>query len=190
MVRTLSNAFETGPHPAGLDPHRRARRRQDHDRAHSRPRAQLRTARRLGAPARPSTCRCSASTARPSWRAAISTCIEMDAASHNGVDDVRQINDAIRYAPVSRAVQGLHPRRSAHALGGGLQRAAQDPGRTAAAREVHLRDHRNPQGADHDPVALPALRPAPRRCRSCWSKHLASIAGKEGDRRSSRRRWR
>jgi DNA polymerase-3 subunit gamma/tau len=27
--------------------------------------------------------------------------IEMDAASHNGVDDMRQINDAIRYAPVS-----------------------------------------------------------------------------------------
>src|SRR4051812_38914844 len=27
--------------------------------------------------------------------------IEMDAASHNGIDDVRQINDAIRYAPVS-----------------------------------------------------------------------------------------
>ena len=27
--------------------------------------------------------------------------IEMDAASHNGVGDVRQINDAIRYAPVS-----------------------------------------------------------------------------------------
>src|SRR5436190_260977 len=27
--------------------------------------------------------------------------LEMDAASHNGVDDVRQINDAIRYAPSS-----------------------------------------------------------------------------------------
>jgi DNA polymerase-3 subunit gamma/tau len=27
--------------------------------------------------------------------------IEMDAASHNGVDDIRQINDAVRYAPVS-----------------------------------------------------------------------------------------
>src|SRR5258706_12250973 len=27
--------------------------------------------------------------------------IGMDAASHNGVDDVRQINDAVRYAPVS-----------------------------------------------------------------------------------------
>src|SRR5438105_77728 len=29
------------------------------------------------------------------------TAYEMDAASHNSVDDVRQINDAIRYAPVS-----------------------------------------------------------------------------------------
>jgi len=27
--------------------------------------------------------------------------LEMDAASHNGVDDVRQINDAVRYAPVT-----------------------------------------------------------------------------------------
>src|ERR1700742_3656382 len=27
--------------------------------------------------------------------------IEMDAASHNGVEDIRQINDAVRYAPVS-----------------------------------------------------------------------------------------
>ena len=27
--------------------------------------------------------------------------LELDAASHNGVDDVRQINDAVRYAPVS-----------------------------------------------------------------------------------------
>jgi len=27
--------------------------------------------------------------------------LEMDAASHNGVEDVRQINDAVRYAPVS-----------------------------------------------------------------------------------------
>src|SRR5690348_2668779 len=27
--------------------------------------------------------------------------LEMDAASHNSVDDIRQINDAVRYAPVS-----------------------------------------------------------------------------------------
>ena len=42
--------------------------------------------------------------------------LEMDAASHNGVDDVRQINDAVRYSPVQRALQGLYPRRSAHAV--------------------------------------------------------------------------
>ena len=89
--------------------------------------------------------------------------IEMDAASHNGVDDVRQINDAVRYAPVSRALQGLYPRRSAHALRRGLQRAAQDAGRAAGARQVHLRHHRNPQSADHRAVALPAFRSAPGR---------------------------
>ena len=92
--------------------------------------------------------------------------IEMDAASHNGVDDVRQINDAVRYAPVIGALQGLHPRRSAHAVARGVQRAAQDAGRAAAARQVHLRHHRNPQGAGDGAVALPALRPAPRRCRA------------------------
>ena len=94
--------------------------------------------------------------------------IEMDAASHNGVDDVRQINDAIRYAPVSARykvyildeVHMLSPR--------GVQRAAEDAGRAAAARQVHLRHHRNPQGAGDGAVALPALRPAPRRCRRCW----------------------
>ncbi len=63
------------------------------------------------------------------------------------------------------ALQGLHPRRSAHALGRGVQRAAQDAGRAAAACEVRVRHHRNPQSADHGAVALPALRPAPRRYR-------------------------
>ena len=48
MVRTISNAFESRPHSAGLDPHRRARRRQDHDGPHPRARAQLRAAGRLG----------------------------------------------------------------------------------------------------------------------------------------------
>ncbi len=63
------------------------------------------------------------------------------------------------------ALQGLHHRRSAHAVDGGVQRAAEDAGRAAAARQVHLRHHRDPQGAGDGPVALPALRPAPRRRR-------------------------
>ncbi len=73
------------------------------------------------------------------------------------------------------ALQGLHPRRSAHALHAGVQRAAQDAGRAAAAREVRVRDDRNPQSPDHDPVALPAFRSAPRRCRAAGAasrRHL------------------
>ena len=115
--------------------------------------------------------------------------IEMDAASHNGVDDVRQINDAIRYAPVSARYK-VYILDEVHMLSdGGLQRAAEDAGRAAAAREVHLRDHRDPQGAGHDPVALPALRSAPRRCRSCWSSTSPGSPRRKRS-RSSRRRWR
>ncbi len=77
-----------------------------------------------------------------------------------------QRRDALRAG--ERALQGLHPRRSAHAVGRGVQRAAQDAGGAAAARQVHLRHHRDPQGAGDGAVALPALRPAPRRCRRCW----------------------
>ena len=91
--------------------------------------------------------------------------IEMDAASHNGVDDVRQINDAIRYAPV-QARYKVYILDEVHMLSPrGLQRAAEDAGGAAAARQVHLRHHRDPQGAGDGAVALPALRPAPRRCR-------------------------
>ena len=150
-------------HPAGLDPDRRARRRENHDRPHPRPRAQLRTAGRLGdrtdhphADARPALPVHHGKPARRRDR------------DGRGLAQRRR-----RRAPDQRggalfaglgALQGLHPRRSAHALDGRVQRAAQDAGGAAAACEVRVRDDRNPQGADHHPVALPALRPAPRRC--------------------------
>ena len=106
--------------------------------------------------------------------------IEMDAASHNGVDDVRQINDAVRYAPVSARYK-VYILDEVHMLSTrGVQRAAEDAGRAAAACEVHFRHDRNPQSADHDPVALPALRSAPRRCRACW----CSISKASAPRRS------
>ena len=88
--------------------------------------------------------------------------IEMDAASRTGVDDIRELIEGVRYRPVPARYQDLHHRRSAHALEAGVQRAAEDAGGAAAAREVHLRHHRDPQGAGHGAVALPALRPAPR----------------------------
>ena len=115
--------------------------------------------------------------------------IEMDAASHNGVDDVRQINDAIRYAPVSARYK-VYILDEVHMLSTrGLQRAAQDAGGAAAARQVHLRHHRNPRGAGDGAVALPALRPAPRRCRDAG--HASRRHRREGELSAPRRRrWR
>ena len=83
--------------------------------------------------------------------------LEMDAASHNSVDDVRQINDAIRYAPVSARYK-VYILDEVHMLSGaGLQRAAEDAGRAATARQVHFRHHGNPQSAGDGAVALPAV---------------------------------
>ena len=42
--------------------------------------------------------------------------IEMDAASNNSVDDIRELRESVAYAPGQRPAQGLHPRRGAHAL--------------------------------------------------------------------------
>ena len=150
------------PHPAGLDPHRRARRRQDHHRPHPRPRAQLRIARRLGHRAHHQDA--GDGRALPGHHRE---------PPHRRAGNGRRLpQQRRRRAPDQRrrplragvgALQGLHPRRSAHALGRGLQRAAEDAGRAAAARQVHLRHHRNPQGAGDGAVALPALRPAPGR---------------------------
>ena len=92
--------------------------------------------------------------------------LEMDAASHNSVEDVRQINDAVRYAPVSARYK-VYILDEVHMLSGAAFNALlEDAGRAAAARQVHLRHHRNPQSAGDGAVALPALRPAPRRRRA------------------------
>ncbi len=63
------------------------------------------------------------------------------------------------------ALQGLHHRRSAHAVEAGLQRPPEDARRAAAACEVHFCDDRDPQGPGDRPVALPALRPEAHRDR-------------------------
>ena len=99
--------------------------------------------------------------------------LELDAASRTGVDEMRELLDGVRYAPaearykvyVIDEVHMLSPR--------GVQRPAEDPRRAAAARQVHLRHHRNPQGAGDHPVALPALRPAAssrRRSSATWRR--------------------
>ncbi len=180
MVRTISNAFEAAPHSAGLDPHRRARRRQDHDRPHPRPRAQLRAAGRLGAgptvkmPALGVHCQAIMESRHLDV-------IEMDAASHNGVDDVRQINDAIRYAPVSARYK-VYILDEVHMLSG-------------AAFNALLKTLEEPPPHAKFIFATTEIRKVPvtvlSRCQrfdlrrvdaGMLVEHLASIAAKEGDR--------
>ena len=113
--------------------------------------------------------------------------IEMDAASHNGVDDVRQINEAVRYSPVSARYK-VYILDEVHMLStAGVQRAAQDAGGAAAACEVRVRHDRNPQSADHDAVALPALRPAPRRCLAAGAASRRHLRARKTFRPSRRR---
>ncbi len=85
--------------------------------------------------------------------------IEIDGASNNGVDQVRDLRDNAQLRPGAGQIQDLHHRRGAHALGAGLQRAPEDPRGAAAPREVHLRDDRGAEGAPDHPLPLPALRP-------------------------------
>ena len=90
---------------------------------------------------------------------------EMDAASNNRVDDMRDLLPAHLHHALGPAGQGLHRRRgSAHPRG--LGRAAQDARGAARPRRIRLlhdRQHADPPGGR---VARPALRlPAPDRLR-------------------------
>ena len=68
---------------------------------------------------------------------------------HTGIDDIREIIERVRYAPVSARYK-VYIIDEVHMLSdAGLQRPAEDAGGAAAARQVHLRHHRDPQGADH-----------------------------------------
>ena len=69
--------------------------------------------------------------------------------------------------PAGRALLGIHHRRGAHALGGGVQRLPQNARRAARTRDLHPRDDRKTQDHPDHPLAVPNLRfqPHPRRGR-------------------------
>ena len=176
------------PHRPCLHAHRRARRRQDHHRPHHRPRAELHRPRRQGRPDAPSP----AASAR--------NCIAILADRH---PDVMEMDAAS--APASTTCASCIERRAlppgrrratrsiildeVHMLSQrGVQRAAEDAGGAAAAREVHLRHDRDPQGADHGAVALPALRPAPDASERA-ARRISPASPPRRRWRSSRRRW-
>ena len=67
--------------------------------------------------------------------------LEMDAASHNGVDDIRQINEGVRYAPVDARYK-VYILDEVHMLTtqafNALLKTLEEPPRP---RQVHLRHH-------------------------------------------------
>ena len=89
--------------------------------------------------------------------------IEIDGASNRGIDEIRQLPQQRQRPSQPGALQDLHHRRSAHADDAGVQRAAQDAGRAAGARQIHLLHDRGGQDSDHGPLALPAVRLRPDR---------------------------
>ncbi len=105
----------------------------------------------------------------------------MDAASHRGIDDIREIRRTRRAAAGRGPLQDLHPRRGALADRRRLERAAEDARGAASARRVRALHDRSGQAAEHDPLALPALRvPAARAGRAREGAH-ARVRGR-GDR--------
>ena len=106
--------------------------------------------------------------------------IEIDAASHGGVDDARDLRERAFFAPGRQPLQGLHHRRGAHGLAAGLQRPAQDRRGAAGVRQVHLRDHRAGEGARHHPVAHPPLPVPAGPARACCGRTWSSSAREEG----------
>ena len=103
--------------------------------------------------------------------------IEIDAASHGGVDDARELREKAFFAPVQQPLQDLRHRRGAHGLVGRLQRPAQAGRGAAGVRQVRLRDDRAGEGPRHDQVADPPLPvpadPAEACCGRTWSSSAA-----------------
>ena len=95
--RTLANAIAQRPRRARLPLHRRARRRQDDERAHPRQGAQLLSQRR---PDRPTSVPASVRRRAREIAAGIDVDVqEIDGASYNGVDEVRRLQESLPYRP-------------------------------------------------------------------------------------------
>jgi hypothetical protein len=96
--------------------------------------------------------------------AARSTSSKLDAASHGGVDDTRELRDRAFYAPAQSRYRIFIVDEGAHGHHGGLQRAAEDRRGTPRAPDLRVRHHRARQGARrHDPLAH-----APLTRSGCW----------------------
>ena len=121
MVRTLTQRLRHRPHRPRLHAHRRARGRQDHHRAPAGPRPQLRE--RHGRTSPPIDLAAEGRHCRAIIEGRHMDVLEMDAASRTKVDEMRELHRRRALRAGRGPLQGLHHRRSAHAVDGGVQRA-------------------------------------------------------------------
>ncbi len=103
--------------------------------------------------------------------------IEIDAASTNGVDDVRDLRAERDRAADALALQDLQPRRSAHDVQSSVQRAVKTLEEPPPHVKFYLLHDRSREDSDHDPLALPAVR-----FRSC--RNAENLTTTDANRRS------
>ena len=82
---------------------------------------------------------------------------ELDAASHGGVDDTRELRDRAFYAPAQSRYRIFIVDEAHMVTTAGVQRAAQDRRGAARTPDLRVRHHRAGEGAADHPVANPPL---------------------------------
>ena len=124
-----------------------------------------------------------AATASPAARSPSATSldvIEMDAASNNSVDDIRDLRERVAYAPVSGRHK-VYILDEAHMLShAGVERVPQDARGAAAAHDLRARDDRGQQGAADGRRPLPPLRLRAARRSTQIAGVLRRVADAEG----------
>ena len=112
--------------------------------------------------------------------------VEMDAASNNSVDDIRELRENVALAPMQGGKR-VYILDEAHMLThGGVERVPEDARGAARARGVRARHDRGAQGAGHDRRPLPPLRlPAPV---ARADRRRAAAGGGRGGHRAARTR--
>jgi len=84
--------------------------------------------------------------------------LEIDGASNRGIDEIRQLRQNVGVRP-SRSRFKIYIIDEVHMLTREAFNAlAEDPGRAAGTRQVHLLHHRADEDPHHNPLALPAFR--------------------------------
>ncbi len=110
--------------------------------------------------------------------------IEIDAATNRGIDEIRELRDAARYAP-SRDRYKIYILDEAHqiteAAFNALLKTLEEP---AGARHLYDGDHRAGEHSPDDSVALPALQLS----RGQVRRHPGAVADDRGRGKSGRRR--